>query len=95
MPIEIESPESLGYEAIECNLAESSTRDMKFQDINLHLHELVLAYGDHIGKPALRKQIASPYEPIHADNVLLTAGAPEPYLLFTLLYWKKAITSLL
>src|SRR5580698_6676980 len=75
MPIEIESPESLGYYSIECNLAESSVRDVQFKEIDINLIDLVIAYGDHIGKPALRELIAKEYENIHADDVLLTVGA--------------------
>lgn len=75
MPIEIESPESLGYSTIECNLAESSVRDVLFKDMNIQLDDLVIAYGDHIGKPALRELIAGEFDGIHANNVLLTVGA--------------------
>ncbi len=75
MPIEIESPESLGYNSIECNLAESSVRDVLFKEIDLNLNELTIAYGDHVGKPALRELIAKGHENIHAANVLLTVGA--------------------
>jgi hypothetical protein len=32
MPIEVESPEELGYGAIDCNLAESSFRDQRLSD---------------------------------------------------------------
>jgi len=75
MPIEIESPESLGYDSIECNLAESSVRDVLFKDININLNDLVIAYGDHIGKPALRELIAKEHKNISASDVLLTVGA--------------------
>jgi aspartate/methionine/tyrosine aminotransferase len=75
MPIEIESPEQLGYDTIECNLAESSVHDAVFQDLKLDLNQLVLAYGHHLGKPELRDLIASPYTSITADDVLITAGA--------------------
>ena len=75
MPIEIESPESLGYDSIECNLAESSVRDVLFKDIDINLNDLVIAYGDHIGKPELRKLIAKDHKNISADDVLLTVGA--------------------
>ena len=38
MPIEVESPESLGYNTIECNLAESSVRDVHFKDLGINLN---------------------------------------------------------
>ena len=75
MPIEIESPEQLGYDTIECNLAESSIQDAVFQDLKLNLDKLVLAYGHHLGTPALRETLAQPYTSISADDVLITAGA--------------------
>lgn len=75
MPIEIESPEQLGYDTIECNLAESSVHDAVFKDLQLNLDQLVLAYGHHLGTPALRELIAAPYTGISPDDVLITAGA--------------------
>ena len=75
MPIEIESPESLGYDTIECNLAESSVRDLAFRDLQIDLNNLVIAYGDHVGLPALRSLIASGYSGIAPHQVLLTVGA--------------------
>ena len=75
MPIEVESPEQLGYNTIECNLAESSVHDAVFKDLNLNLNDLILCYGDHLGKPELRELIASEYPGITSQDVLLTAGA--------------------
>ena len=75
MPIEVESPEQLGYDTIESNLAESSVHDAVFKDLNLNLNELILCYGDHLGKPELRELIASEYSGITAHDVLLTPGA--------------------
>ena len=75
MPIEIESPESLGYNTIECNLAESSVRDVLFKNMGINLDELVICYGDHIGKPELRQLLAAEFAGIQADDVLLTVGA--------------------
>ncbi len=75
MPIEIESPEQLGYDTIECNLAESSIHDALFKDLQLNLNELILCYGHHLGKPELREFIASEYTDISAEDILITAGA--------------------
>ncbi len=75
MPIEIESPEQLGYDTIACNLAESSVQDAIFHDLKLNLNELVLAYGHHVGKPALRALLAAPYPALSADDILITSGA--------------------
>lgn len=75
MPIEIESPEQLGYDTIECNLAESSVHDAIFQDLKLNLNELVLAYGHHLGKPELRELLSKRYASISSDDILITAGA--------------------
>ncbi|HWB27176.1 MAG TPA: pyridoxal phosphate-dependent aminotransferase [Chitinophagaceae bacterium] len=75
MQIEVESPESLGYDAIECNLAESSVRDVQFKNIGINLNNVVICYGDHAGKPALRALIAREYFGISPEDVLLTVGA--------------------
>ena len=75
MPIEIESPEQFGYDLIEFNLAESSVTDVKFGDLKINLDDLVLAYGDHLGKPELRALIASEGEALEPDDVMLTVGA--------------------
>jgi aspartate/methionine/tyrosine aminotransferase len=77
MPIEIESPEELGYDTIANNLSESSYSDMRLADhgIDPDVSELLLQYGDHLGSPRLRKQIAFDAEPVGPDDVLVTAGA--------------------
>lgn len=74
MPIEVESPEQLGYESIKCNLAESSVSDVMLGEFSLNLDDLVLAYGHHVGKPELRALIARDAS-VSADDVLLAAGA--------------------
>jgi aspartate/methionine/tyrosine aminotransferase len=74
MPIEIESPEQMGYDNIEFNLTESSVTDMKLGDLDLNLQELIVAYGDHIGHPKLRELIAEEAG-VHVDDVLITTGA--------------------
>jgi hypothetical protein len=60
MPIEVESPEEVGYGAIRCNLAESSMRDRVLGDLGLEVDLLktVLLYGDHRGHPELRALLA-------------------------------------
>lgn len=75
MPIEVESPEQLGYSTIQYNLAESSVTDVRFSELALDLNDLVLAYGDHLGKPELRALLTSGAPPLHPDHVLLTVGA--------------------
>ncbi|HET6992674.1 MAG TPA: aspartate aminotransferase, partial [Bacteroidia bacterium] len=75
MPIEVESPEELGYNKIQCNLAESSITDATLKGLGIRIDNLVLAYGDHKGNPKLRELIASAYEGINADDVLITPGA--------------------
>ena len=59
MPIEIESPEQMGYGSITCNLTESSFADASLDDLGLDLAGLVLAYGDHLGHPGLREVLAA------------------------------------
>jgi aspartate/methionine/tyrosine aminotransferase len=76
-PIEIESPEQLGYATIENNLAESSFTDMRLADygVEADLGELLLPYGDHLGLERLRALIAGAADTLAPDDVLVTAGA--------------------
>ena len=77
MPIEIESPEQLGYDTIANNLSESSFSDMRLADYGIDgdVSGLVLQYGDHLGLPRLREQIAAGASPLSPDDVIVTAGA--------------------
>lgn len=75
MPIEIESPEQMGYSTLRCNLTESSMSDALFKDLDFDLKQLVLCYGHHLGKPELRELIAAEHIGINASQVILTAGA--------------------
>jgi len=59
MPIEVESPEEVGYDRIRCNLAESSVADMPLDRLEVDLRGLVLRYGDHRGLPQLRELVAA------------------------------------
>ncbi len=75
MPIESESPEQFGYERIRSNLAESSVADTPLRDLGVNLDDLVLMYGDHLGRPALRAAIVADSPSLRADDVLVTPGA--------------------
>lgn len=86
MPIEVESPEELGYDAIENNLSESSFSDMRLSDhgIETGVEDLLLQYGDHRGNPKLRQQIAA--TELSPDDVIVTAGAaPALFIVATTL----------
>ncbi len=75
MPIEIESPEEVGYDSILYNLAESSVTDLKFEELNLSLSSLKLEYIAHRGNAILRKQIAEETPLLIEDHVLITNGS--------------------
>jgi aspartate/methionine/tyrosine aminotransferase len=75
MPIELESPEQLGYETIRNNLSESSVADRRLGDLNVRLDDILLCYGDHRGVPDLRRLIAETGTGLSADDVLVTTGA--------------------
>lgn len=75
MPIEVESPEEMGYGNIKYNLAESSVRDRRISDINADLNNLVLNYGDHRGSPELRNMICENSNILDSKNVLVTQAA--------------------
>jgi Aspartate/tyrosine/aromatic aminotransferase len=74
MPIEMEAPEGFGYDKIDCNLSESSFTDQRLSDLGISLRDLILYYGNHMGKPALRELIASENN-FAPDDVLITPGA--------------------
>ncbi len=75
MPIEIESPEEMGYGNIKYNLAESSVRDINLRDVNVDLKDVVLFYGEHKGITKLREAIREHSKIITTDDVLVTTGA--------------------
>jgi aspartate/methionine/tyrosine aminotransferase len=82
MPIEIEAPEALGYENIDCNLSESSYTDQRLSELGISINDLLLYYGDHRGKPALRELIASEIK-LRPDDILITAGAASALFMVT------------
>src|SRR5262249_52799069 len=77
LPIEVESPEQLGYDAIAHNLSESSVADRRLSDLGIEVavDELLLCYGDHLGHPPLREAIAAEGSGLGADDVLVMPGA--------------------
>ncbi|MBI3792075.1 MAG: pyridoxal phosphate-dependent aminotransferase [Gemmatimonadetes bacterium] len=76
MPIEVESPEQVGYDAIRYNLCESSMRDRTVAELGLDLDvgRMLLLYGDHRGHSGLRALLAAEGG-CDPDQVLLTTGA--------------------
>lgn len=75
MPIEVESPEELGYGTIRNNLSESSIADQSLSTLGLVVPDLTLLYSEHRGSPALRSLVVAGVEGLSADDVLITAGA--------------------
>ena len=77
MPIEVESPEQLGYDTITNNLSESSTADRTVSDLglDLDLSSLLLCYGDHLGDPLLRESVAIGGGGVGPEHVVVTPGA--------------------
>lgn len=76
-PIEIESPEQLGYDTIKNNLSESSFSDMALADYDVDgdVSHVRLPYPDHLGLVRLRSLIASGSSELGSDDVLVTTGA--------------------
>lgn len=81
MPIEVESPEEFGYDAIKYNLAESSVRDRSLSELGIELGDMVLFYGEHMGHKGLLELIAQassgPAGAAEPADVLVTAGAAQ------------------
>lgn len=75
MPIEVESPEEMGYATIKYNLAESSVRDIYFRDLKINLDDLFICYGEHRGKIELRNEIVRNEIGLNADDVLVCPSA--------------------
>jgi aspartate/methionine/tyrosine aminotransferase len=79
MPIEIESPEQMGYDKIRNNLSESSYTDAHLRDFlkggSADLGDLLLCYGSHQGHDGLRELIVKDGGVLNKDHVLLTIGA--------------------
>jgi aspartate/methionine/tyrosine aminotransferase len=74
MPIEVESPEELGYSTIQFNLAESSVTDMRLGDLGMELNDLVLGYASHRGNAELRDILAEDYG-VASGDILMAPGA--------------------
>ena len=70
MPIEVESPEQMGYDKIRNNLSESSYTDAFFREIDpgIDLRSLVLCYGSHQGHEGLRALLVGDSRPIVGDS---------------------------
>lgn len=75
MPIEIESPEEMGYSSIEYNLSESSIWDAHLGDWCKDLEGLTLCYAEHRGQIELRERIAAASGGVRAEDVLAVPGA--------------------
>ena len=75
MPIEIESPEELGYDRIQYNLSESSITDQRLSDLDLHIPDLTLLYNEHRGALGLRTLVVEDAPGLSAGDVLITHGA--------------------
>jgi aspartate/methionine/tyrosine aminotransferase len=76
MIMEVESPEQIGYDQVRYNLAESSMADRTLGELNVALDDLLLCYGDHLGRPDLRELIAADGDgALTADDVLVSVGA--------------------
>jgi aspartate/methionine/tyrosine aminotransferase len=78
MPIEIESPEQLGYDTIKNNLSESSYTDAFLRETGIAdagLQDLLLCYGPHAGHEGLRELVVQGSPDLDKQDVLLTIGA--------------------
>ena len=75
MPIEVESPEEIGYNTIRYNLSESSITDQRLSDFGLVLPDVPLVYNEHRGSVTLRSLIVEGIPGLSAADVLITGGA--------------------
>ena len=75
MPIEVESPEEIGYNTIRYNLSESSITDQRLSDFGLVLPDIPLVYNEHRGSEMLRSLVVEGTPGLSAADVLITGGA--------------------
>ena len=75
MPIEVESPEEIGYDRIRYNLSESSITDQRLSDLGMVLPDVPLVYNEHRGSERLRSLIIDGVPGLSAADVLITEGA--------------------
>jgi len=75
MPIEVESPEEIGYNRIRYNLSESSITDQRLSDLGLVLPDIPLVYNEHRGSEPLRNLIIDGVAGLSTADVLVTEGA--------------------
>ncbi|MCE2994829.1 MAG: pyridoxal phosphate-dependent aminotransferase [Cyclobacteriaceae bacterium] len=86
MPIEVESPEEMGYSTIQYNLAESSVHDRTIGELGMDLSNVLMNYGHHRGLPELQQAICEGSHILKSEDVLVTAGAAQAlYLVATTL----------
>ncbi len=89
MPIEVESPEEIGYGIIRRNLAESSLRDKTLKELSIPLEGVTLCYGEHRGYGPLRAEIALQGDGLSAAQVLVTTGAAGALFIIATALLKK------
>jgi aspartate/methionine/tyrosine aminotransferase len=75
IPIEIESPEEVGYGNIKYNLSESSIADQTISELGLTLPDFKLIYAEHKGNKRLREIVAAEGTDIDPEDVIVTNGA--------------------
>jgi aspartate/methionine/tyrosine aminotransferase len=75
MPIEVESPEELGYGNIRFNLSESSIADQSLASFGVKIPDLILLYGEHRGSPGLRELVAAGDASLGVGDILICGGA--------------------
>lgn len=59
------------------DIGESSVQCLSFDEVGIELGQLPLKYGFHRGYPELRELIATQYDGVSLDQVLVTNGAAE------------------
>ena len=61
----------------EYDIGESAIKYLTVEDLDIDLSQAQLRYGHHTGRPSLRACIASGYEGLSPENVVVTSGASE------------------
>lgn len=68
---------------IKYDIGESAVKYLTFQQLGINLDELPIRYGHHKGRPDLRARLAEQYQPLTADQVIVTSGGSEAIFLIS------------
>ena len=67
--------------AVQYDIGESAVKFLTFGQLGFSFDDLPIRYGYHKGRPDLRAALAEQYQPLSAENILVTNGGSEAIFL--------------